>query len=454
MNLQRVHLLPLRLWLQSTSLLAVIAGYGVLLLFNQGLAGIRREATHRELLAQVTAAVQGRVSSQSQFTAWEANALMPGLQLERLPEHSRTNNDGRISPGRKDNPIVEHNGREAWLVSDIAFPLVDGSLIQLRIRQNITPSVEQEKLTFWWLVVAAGLSVLFTSALLRLVLRRGLVHPLENFTSQLQTIQAPPIAGDVMDVQAQPEELQPIAIAFNQLQQRLLNSWERQRSFVDGVAHELRTPITLISGHTQSLLRHQPQQSTATLKLIQEEAERMGSLVSDLLDLARRDSGRLELKCQLIIGDDALLELYERMAPKAANRLRIDTTSDGEGPLAQGFGDPDRLQQCLTTLVDNALLYSPDGSEVILSCTSSQDADLILHVRDHGPGVQAEERERIFERFVRGSAGLASKVRGSGIGLSVAKLLMEAMGGCLVVVIPDDGGGGTDFQLQLPGVNP
>ncbi len=142
------------------------------------------------------------------------------------------------------------------------------------------------------------------------------------------------------------------------MQQRLAVSWERQRTFVDGVAHELRTPITLISGHTQRLLRQQQASPLApSLLLIRQEADRMGSLVSDLLDLARRDSGRLVLRRRPIVGDDALLELYERMAPKAAGRLQLDPGSPSAPEPPIGMGDPDRLQQCLTTLVDNALQY-------------------------------------------------------------------------------------------------
>ena len=123
----------------------------------------------------------------------------------------------------------------------------------------------------------------------------------------------------------------------------------------------------------------------------------MGTLVSDLLDLARNDSGR--------------------------------------------------LQQCLTALVDNALLYS-DGP-VILSASSGPCGELVLHVIDRGPGVLPSEREAIFRRFVRGSAGLASPHRGSGIGLSVVRLLIEAMGGR--VQVADAPGGGADFQLVLAG---
>jgi len=148
--------------------------------------------------------------------------------------------------------------------------------------------------------------------------------------------------------------------------------------------------------------------------LIQQEAQRMGTLVSDLLDLARNDAGRLHPRIQPLLADDVLLELHERLAPQAAGRLRLQACA--EAPTANA--DPHRLQQRLTTLVDNALLCSPAPS----------------------PGVPSEEREAIFGRFVRGS----------GIGLSVVRLLIEAMDGR--VQVADHPGGGADFQLLLPGL--
>ena len=156
--------------------------------------------------------------------------------------------------------------------------------------------------------------------------------------------------------------------------------------------HELRTPITLIA---RALQRRGPQ--PPALQLIQQEAERMGTLVSDLLDLARNDSGR--------------------------------------------------LQQCLTALVDNALLYT-DGP-VILAASSGPCGELVLHVIDRGPGVLPSEREAIFGRIVGGSAGLASPHRGSGIGLSVVRLLIEAVGGRVQVAAHP--GDGADVQVLLLG---
>ncbi len=422
---------PLRLWLQSTSLLAVLAGYSLLLLANQRLAGSERTAAHRQTVQQLSTELERRAPSSAQLPSLLAAALLPDLRLSLLP--------AGVAPS---DAQPQQRGDQAWLVSQLPLQFADGSRAGLLVEQDVSASVRRETFNFWLLLAAAGASSLFTSALLRLVLHRGLVRPLREFTAQLSAAQVPPAAADALTVADQPEELQPIAVAYNQQHQRLCASWERQRAFVDGVAHELRTPITLISGHVQALQRRGPQ--PPALQLIQQEAQRMGTLVSDLLDLARNDAGRLHLRCQPLLADDVLLELHERMAPQAAGRLRLDACA--HAPRANA--DPHRLQQCLTALVDNALLYS-DGP-VTLAASSGPAGELVLHVIDRGPGVAAAEREAIFGRFVRGTAGLASPHRGSGIGLSVVRLLIEAMGGRVQVAAHP--GGGADFQLLLPGV--
>jgi signal transduction histidine kinase len=112
----------------------------------------------------------------------------------------------------------------------------------------------------------------------------------------------------------------------------------------------------------------------------------------------------------------------------------------------KAIGDSDRLIQCLTNLIENAAKYSPPTAPIELGLTYSAD-QVTFHVRDHGPGVPLEERQQIFERFVRGRDALAGPHAGSGIGLAVVKSLMTAMGGD--VVVTEASGGGADFQLWV-----
>jgi signal transduction histidine kinase len=315
------------------------------------------------------------------------------------------------------------------------------------VRQNVSQSLERERRLLLFLLAAAGLASLFTSALLRPVLRRGLVAPIEALCQRLQAITAPP-RGDapLLPPAEQPSELQPIAAAFGALQRRLAAAWERERSFSDGAAHELRTPITLISGQAQSLLRAPlPEAQRSTVQAIAREAEHMGRLVRDLLDLSRQDAGRLQLLREPLDPEALVLEAFDRLRPLAPNRLLLAPASGAEPPPPLA-ADRERLLQCLSALVDNALAYSTGPVELAVS---HSPAAVVWHVRDRGPGVPAEERALIFERFVRGSAAaLAPEHRGSGLGLALVRLLMQAMGGD--VAVAEREGGGADFQLRLP----
>jgi len=420
----RQALPSLRLWLQSTSLLAVLAGYSLLLLLNQSVASWQRQQGHQDLVARL-----------AQSGSLPPTSLIPGVNVQLL------------QGWQEERPFLARIEGQSWMVSVTPLPPTAAGVQSLKLYQNVSASVQREWLAFQLLVVMAGLSALLTAGLLRLVLRRGLVQPLQDLGAQLDGLRAPPAPRVLLPVAEQPSELQPIAAAFNAMQQRLATSWEQQRAFVDGVAHELRTPLTLISGHAQSLQRHTPlaanPEATAALQLITSETHRMGLLVSDLLDLARRDAGRLELHLQPVNPDDALLESFERLSASSQGRLQL-LAGEADGALPLALADPDRLQQCLAALINNALRYSPAPMPVQLSAEASADA-LVLHVRDHGPGVGSEEQESVFERFVRGAA--AAGTRGSGIGLSIVRLLVEAMGG--TVQVAQASGGGADFQLRL-----
>ncbi|MFQ6537781.1 MULTISPECIES: sensor histidine kinase [Aphanothece] len=430
----------LRVWLQSGLVLAVLAGYGLLLLLNQAVARQQRQSAHQQLVAGLAANLQERLDAGESWAHLREVTPIPGLELELLadpvPEHPAA-------------PWLEQRGVDTWMVSRVPLSLPQGRAGELVVAQDISLSLLGEQLAFWVTVIGAGTSTLITSSLMRLVLRQGLVQPLRHFTRLLDAIQPPPAQLQLIRLQEQPVELRPIAHAFNRMQTRLLDSWEHERLFVDGVAHELRTPLTLISGHVERLQRQlatTPQE--AELRLIRTEADRMVRMVKDLLDLARHDGNRLSLACREIVGEEALLAVFERMMSVAPGRLRLQGPSPENDPPATGFGDPERLEQCLICLVDNALRYSPSSSSVTLACEPAAGGGLLLHVLDRGPGVAPAERDLIFGRFVRGSAAAAAGARSNGIGLALAKTLIEAMGGTVRVV--GRPGGGADFQLELP----
>jgi len=286
----------------------------------------------------------------------------------------------------------------------------------------------------------AGGSVLFTSALLRLVIWRGLIQPLRGFTHELEQLEADSLGSHVLSTAEHPSEFRSIVEAFNQLQARLASAWQRERRFVDGVAHELRTPITVISSHAQRLQAEPSQTSTAAVALIAAEAKRLGELISVMLDFARVDAGRLTLAVLDHDPEVLLLGALERLQGVAPDRLQLAPSVEGDLPRIRA--DADRVHQCLAALVDNALRYSDGAVQLAVSASST---GVTLHVHDQGPGIPIAERDQVLERFVRGST--ASGTQGSGLGLAIVNDLMRAMQGELL--IGDAPGGGADLQLRF-----
>ncbi|MGL6132615.1 MAG: sensor histidine kinase, partial [Prochlorococcaceae cyanobacterium] len=380
--------------LQTTTFLAVLVGYGVLLVLSQGLQVLQRRAAH----AQLVEALRGELVNGRSDPA-------PGRPL-RLPGGDELQ---VVEPTRQHPPRLEGDGQQRWLVSTSVVPRPGGGSAGLQVRQNVTAALEAERRGQFLLLAVAGFSSLVTSALLRPVLRAGLQEPLEVFSQALAAAEADASEPLRIPPAGQPAELRPIVTAFNALQGRLAASWEQQRTFIDGVAHELRTPITLISGYAQRLERLLPadpaQPATDPLlhasRGIHSEADRMTSLVRDLLDLARRDSGRLVLQLETLDAGEALLASYERLEGLARGRLRLRAPEPEADLLVRA--DPDRLAQCLANLVENALKYAPAPSPVELGVERRGD-QVVLCVRDQGPGVAPEEREGIFQLFSRGSA--------------------------------------------------
>jgi two-component system, OmpR family, sensor kinase len=179
------------------------------------------------------------------------------------------------------------------------------------------------------------------------------------------------------------------------------------------------------------------------LHVIAREAGRMGRLVTDLLTLARADERQRLARHRLAL-DTLLLEVYEQ------GRLLAGDVQIELNPFEQVAvdGDPDRLKQLLLNLIDNALRHTRAGGTVTIG-VSSEGNWAVLRVADTGPGIQAEERERIFEPFYQGDQGRSGNSGGSGLGLAIARWIAEAHGGRIEV--DSEIGAGSAFTIYLPG---
>jgi two-component system phosphate regulon sensor histidine kinase PhoR len=222
-----------------------------------------------------------------------------------------------------------------------------------------------------------------------------------------------------------------------------------RRDFVANVSHELRTPIATVRSAAETLRRAldtQPDAAPDFVEIIERQAERLQSLVEDLLDLARIESRQLKLNVEPIaLGPMAqhMISLFRDRAQ--ARQIRLETELATDMPLISA--DRRALEQVLTNLLDNAVKYATEGALVVLRAVPEHGC-VRISVQDSGPGIEAKHLPRIFERFYRVDAGRSREIGGTGLGLSIVKHLVEAMDGHLGVESAP--GQGTKFDFALP----
>lgn len=227
------------------------------------------------------------------------------------------------------------------------------------------------------------------------------------------------------------------------------NAFSRQREFVADASHELRTPLAVLQSSIDALdMTVDTGKDDFTEKLFSNmrmEVKRMTNLVGDLLTLARSDSKTVELRKEQFDFFQVSEKTLASVRPLADSK-GIFTKLVACGHL-QMVGDPERLSQLLYILLDNAIKYTPSGGEVQLSI-SQEGLNLCIEVQDTGIGIKNEDLERIFERFYRSDKSRSRQMGGHGLGLSIAKWIVEMHKG--TIVVSSEHGKGSTFVVKLP----
>lgn len=231
---------------------------------------------------------------------------------------------------------------------------------------------------------------------------------------------------------------------------------QSRRELIVNVSHELRTPIANIAGHVESLLMAESQDVGASasdentrryLEIVARETERLSSLVDDLLALARADADELKLDVRPVSAGAVVDEVCQSLAPLALRDRQVKVVCSISPELPQALADHDRLAQVLLNLVRNAITYTPAGGIVSISLSRADDDHLAIVVTDTGIGISDEELDRIFDRFYRTDASRTRASGGFGLGLSIVRDLVQAMGG--VVSVASNPGEGSQFRIVL-----
>ncbi len=227
---------------------------------------------------------------------------------------------------------------------------------------------------------------------------------------------------------------------------------QSRRELIVNVSHELRTPIANISGHVESLLMSEGQSagdenSRRYLEIVAREAERLSSLVDDLLALARADADELKLDVRAISAGDVVEEVYQSLAPLAMRDRQVKVVRSVAPELPPALAGRDRLAQVLLNLVRNAITYTPSGGIVSISLGREDASHLAITVADTGIGIPPEDLARVFDRFYRTDASRTRASGGFGLGLSIARDLVQAMGGSISAASAP--GEGSQFRVVL-----
>ncbi len=305
------------------------------------------------------------------------------------------------------------------------------------------------------LLVAAGLIAGLTGALL---LFSGLISSMRRPLEELVAAAGRLAAGDRS---ARVEvcglaETATLGAAFNEMAEELeIEEGRRDEldrlkdEFVLTASHELRSPLTSVQGFAELLMLDKdsltPRQRE-TVEIILDNCRHLVRLLNDLLDLARSDAGRLAIRPQPTEVAPLIEDVVRTMRAQTevAGQTLTEEVQPGLPPIN---AEPDRIRQILVNLLTNAHEYSPEGASIGVAARAV-GAEVEISVSDNGPGIPADQLERIFDRFTRGDAGLTQRVGGTGLGLAISKSLVELHGGSIAV--DSTLGRGSTFRVRLP----
>ena len=292
-------------------------------------------------------------------------------------------------------------------------------------------------------LIWGALAAVLLALVLGTILARTISRPIRELTGATQRMASGEL-GVQVPVRTR-DEVGELAASFNQMSSDLARATQSRRQMTADIAHDLRTPLSVILGYTEALSDGKLSGTPETYEVMHKESQHLSHLIDDLRTLSLADTGELPLNRRPV----APLELWERTAaahkPQAAKK-EIELLVDAAATLPQIDVDPDRMAQVLNNLVGNALRHTPPNGRVTLSAIQ-QGENILLAVTDTGAGIPAADLPYIFNRFYRGDEARQQNGE-SGLGLAIARSIVHAHGGAIAV--DSTAHSGSTFTITLP----
>jgi heavy metal sensor kinase len=300
--------------------------------------------------------------------------------------------------------------------------------------------------TFAWVIPIA----IVLASLGGYILARKSLAPVMDMSTQAGRISAANL-HERLPIQNAKDELGRLAAAFNDLLERVDQSFERQRRFMSDASHELRTPAAILRGESEVALsrgERPAEEYRESLAVLHAEAQRLTQIVEDLFTLTRADAGQYPLSPQEFYLDELVADCTHAARSLAlAKQITLTCEVPEELPIR---ADEALLRRMILNLLDNAIKYTPAQGRVTVTCDRA-GSEYALSVTDSGPGIPADLQQRVFERFFRVDQARTRTENdggGAGLGLSIARWIAEAHHGRLILARSDSSG--STFTALLP----
>ncbi len=328
-----------------------------------------------------------------------------------------------------------------------AVPLRTGPgdmLYAVREAPNLLVASTRFLFEFWWQLMFAGALAAAVALFVARWLARGMTQPLRDMAKAAQSMEAGHYGQRVETTSR--DEVGQLAVAFNRMSGELESLEQLRRELVANVSHELKTPISALRAHLENLLDGVERPDPETLQVMLTQSERLARLVDQLLELSRLESGDVPLRLERVTLRPLVAEVLSEVGVTRGSP-DIELAQLVPDDLPAVYADPERVHQVLFNLLDNAVRFTPPGGRVTVTA-SRRNGAVDVAVADTGPGIPPEHLPRLFERFYRVNPARSRDDGGTGIGLAIARSVVEAHGGRIWAV--SEPGRGSTFTFELP----